>query len=659
MRTSPLLLGASLLFWGWQTGLWYAAVAMALILEGSGLVKSRFDFSPSDFNRISDLCTLLFVGVFIYLYASYGSAKALLVLLRWLPVILVPLIIAQVYSTSGGIEIAALFLVFRRKKRQQGDRQSAAVNLTYPYFALCLLCASVANTKTLWFYGGVVLLSAWALWSVRSRRYSPILWMTLLAWIGCAGYLGHKGLHNLQAIVEQKTVDWLSGVRGKDADPYRTRTAIGDVGTLKLSNRILFRVDMGSGDAHPILLREASYNAYHSSMWFASHSHFRAIEPEVNGSTWKLAAGPDEGKIIAISAPLNNGKGMLKLPTGTFEIAELPVRKMVRNQFGALKVEEGPGVITYKAQFNSHSSVDSPPNKADLALPQKELAALNDIARELELTSKPPKEILKTLAAFFRENFAYSLALRDGAYKATPLEEFLLRTRSGHCEYFATATVLLLRAAGVPARYATGYFVQEFSKLETRFVVRARHAHSWALVHVDNAWHDFDTTPGSWNTMEEEAASILQPLRDLWSWCMFNFSTWRWRQKRGGMAKHVAWVLVPLILLLAIRLYSRIRIRGPETGKQQDERGAFKPGADSEFYLIEKRLMELGHGRHPSEPLSAWFERIEPPFPSVPTELLRSILALHYRYRFDPKGITSQERRTLTANVRAWLDSRY
>ena len=659
MRTPPLLLGASLLFWGWQTGIWYAAVAMAFVLEGSRLVKSRFDFSPSDLHRISDLCTLLFLGVFIYLYASNGSAKALLALLRWLPVILAPLIIAQVYSTSEGIEIGALFLVIRRKRRKQGGRQSAVVDLSYPYFALCLLCASVANAKNLWFYAGVFLLSAWALWSVRSRRYSPILWMTLLVWIGFAGYLGHKGLHNLQAIVEQKTVDWLSRVRGADVDPYRSRTAIGDVGTLKLSNRILFRVDTGSADTHPILLREASYNAYHSSMWFAAHSRFRLIEPEVNGSTWKLATGLDKGNVITIAAPLKNGKGMLKLPTGTFEIAELPVMKMVRNQFGALKVEEGPGLLTYKALFNSHTSMDSPPNEADLALPQGELDVLNTIVGELELTSKPPKEILKTLAAFFREHYTYSLDLHDGAYKATPLGDFLLRTRSGHCEYFATATVLLLRAAGVPARYATGYSVQEFSKLETRFVVRARHAHSWALVHVNNAWHDFDTTPASWNTIEGETESMLRPLHDLCSWCLFKLSTWRWRQRGGDMAKYVAWLLVPLILLLAKRLYSRARIRRPEGERQVEETGALKRGADSEFYLIEKRLMELGHTRHPWETLSAWLKRIGPSCSSVPTGLLPSILALHYRYRFDPKGITSEERRALTANAHSWLDSWY
>jgi transglutaminase-like putative cysteine protease len=50
----------------------------------------------------------------------------------------------------------------------------------------------------------------------------------------------------------------------------------------------------------------------------------------------------------------------------------------------------------------------------------------------------------------------------------TPLARFLLRTRSGHCEYFATATVLLLRQLGIPARYAVGYAVHEASGRQIR-----------------------------------------------------------------------------------------------------------------------------------------------------------------------------------------------
>ncbi len=68
MKTPPILLGAALVLWGWQTGLLPVAVIMAIVLEGSRLVKSRLDLSASDFNRISDLSTLVFLGMFIFAY---------------------------------------------------------------------------------------------------------------------------------------------------------------------------------------------------------------------------------------------------------------------------------------------------------------------------------------------------------------------------------------------------------------------------------------------------------------------------------------------------------------------------------------------------------------------------------------------------------------
>ena len=67
----------------------------------------------------------------------------------------------------------------------------------------------------------------------------------------------------------------------------------------------------------------------------------------------------------------------------------------------------------------------------------------------------------------------------------------------------------------MPARYAVGYVVDEHSALEDRFVVRARHAHAWARVHVDGTWQELDTTPSTWLAAESEEASPLQPLLDL------------------------------------------------------------------------------------------------------------------------------------------------
>ena len=657
MKTPPFLLSASLLFWGWQTELMYLAVVMALALEGSRLVKWRLDLSPSDFNRISDLCTVVLLGVFIYHYASLRSPKAIVVLIQRLPLALLPLLIAQAYSTSERIDVSALFLIFRRKKAKGESAQGTSINLSYPYFGICILSASAANMKTPFFYGGLLFLSACALWSVRSKRFSAITWLSLLVLIGFVGYAGHVGLHGLQKSLENKALGWFSSFIRESADPYRARSAIGDLGTLKLSDRILFRVNMDPSHRH-LLLRESSYTTYHRSAWFARHCRFKAVEPERDGTTWKLHATPKEGRVIGVSTPLKRGKGMLKLPNGALELSHLPVLKMSMNQFGDLKVEDGPGLINYQVRFRTGSHMSSFPNEADLLIPEQEKPSIEKIRQSLELSSKAPQEVLRILADFFQQNFAYSLDLKGEKQDSTPLGEFLLHTRSGHCEYFATATVLLLRAAGLPSRYATGYAVQEFSPLENRFIVRSRHAHAWALVYVDGVWQDFDTTPEVWLSQEAEKASFLEPLYDFLSWGMFKFSSWRWSEREGGISKHMGWLLIPLILLLAKRLQSRNRVKREEKRGEMKGREKLRPGMDSEFYLIEKRLIQLGYPRHPGETLSGWIERIEAKSPYDSTHRLQSILSLHYRYRFDPKGITSEERSALKSFVESWLDGR-
>ncbi len=116
MNTPPLMLGASLMFWGWHTGLLALAMVMALVLEASRLIRLRWDLSPSDFNRISDLCTVLFLGMVIYLFVSERSTPAILGILQWLPLTFFPLLVSQVYSTHERINISAFFLTFRKEE---------------------------------------------------------------------------------------------------------------------------------------------------------------------------------------------------------------------------------------------------------------------------------------------------------------------------------------------------------------------------------------------------------------------------------------------------------------------------------------------------------------------------------------------------------------
>src|SRR5262249_45880049 len=159
-------------------------------------------------------------------------------------------------------------------------------------------------------------------------------------------------------------------------------------------------------------------------------------------------------------------------------------------------------------------------------------------------------------------------------------------TRAGHCEYFATATVLLLREIGIPARYAVGYSVHEVSR--HGYVVRQRDAHAWCLVWnpEKNIWEDFDTTPGSWLEVEAQRGVTSAWFADAWWWAQFQFERLRWGQTH--LRQYILISLMPVLALLLFQIVRRRRrLSSKNTGAPQP---VVWPGLDSEFYQIEKQL---------------------------------------------------------------------
>ena len=218
--------------------------------------------------------------------------------------------------------------------------------------------------------------------------------------------------------------------------------------------------------------------------------------------------------------------------------------------------------------------------------------------------------------------------------------------------------MLLLRAAGVPARYATGFSAQEFSRLENAWIARVRHAHAWASAWVDGRWVDVDTTPSTWVQAEQQDASgWWSQLADLWSWLRFQSS------QLGAGARdeeRTTMIVVAVALLIALwfgwRLY---RQRGLMMFGSRSAGGAAvsnTQGADSELYLIERELAKIGLGRAAAETIMAWLARIDAKLPAGWRGAeLREIAALHYRYRFDPAGLPEAERTQLRERSLACL----
>jgi len=94
--------------------------------------------------------------------------------------------------------------------------------------------------------------------------------------------------------------------------------------------------------------------------------------------------------------------------------------------------------------------------------------------------------------------------LRSGGfvYSTTPehlgadaIDEFLFTTREGFCGHYASAFVVLMRAAGVPARVVTGYLGGEWNPIGGYFVVRQSDAHAWTEVWLaGRGWTRVDPT---------------------------------------------------------------------------------------------------------------------------------------------------------------------
>jgi hypothetical protein len=313
---------------------------------------------------------------------------------------------------------------------------------------------------------------------------------------------------------------------------------------------------------------------------------------------------------------------------------------------------EGPGLVVFDALYGPGPSTDSPPNgDLDTYVPLKEKPALDKVISELQLKQQGRREVLHTLSAFFQDTNKFRYSTWQGWSELRNTNEsavarFLLRTHSGHCEYFATATVLLLRELDIPARYAVGYAVHEASG--KKYVVRQRDAHAWCLVwnSANNTWQDFDTTPASWVAAESGRASWMQSLSDCWSRVVFEIAKFRWGQTQ--LRQYLLWGVTPILVLLLYQIIFRSR-RRRHRGKQGETASLVPwPGLDSEFYRVERKLIERGAGRQPGEPLSAWLSRAtrDPTLASM-TSRLQELLKLHYRYRFDPLGLSQDDRETL------------
>jgi|GEM_PF-1749781 len=131
-----------------------------------------------------------------------------------------------------------------------------------------------------------------------------------------------------------------------------------------------------------------------------------------------------------------------------------------------------------------------------LYVPHRLRTELKRIASELKISGVRKEVVLPRLMQHF-ESFTYSLEHDNAGRNMDPVLYFLRKSRTGHCEFFASAAVLLLRSAGIPARYVTGFLCEEKNPVGDHYVVRAAHAHAWCEAYLPDR--------GQWVTVDPAA----------------------------------------------------------------------------------------------------------------------------------------------------------
>ena len=288
MNPPPFLLLAVLLFWGWQSGLLLFGAVMGLALESSRFVKARWDLTGEDFRRLWNFSTLLALALVVYVFTTNeenGGLNGLLhssavaaarnagisatTFLRWLPMTMFLFVAAQRFSERGAVPLSAISLLMRRR-RKGNDEAERNVDVSFPYFIVSLFSAGIhPNTGTHSYFWGQAVLLAWALWPLRSRRYGIVVWLGALAAVIGLGFFGQHGIGELQRALEGSNAQWMMNLMRQRTDASRSMTAIGQIGKLKLSPRIVIRLKTKNDEPPPVYLREASYRHYSSQTWSA------------------------------------------------------------------------------------------------------------------------------------------------------------------------------------------------------------------------------------------------------------------------------------------------------------------------------------------------------------------------------------------------------
>jgi len=312
---------------------------------------------------------------------------------------------------------------------------------------------------------------------------------------------------------------------------FASTVRLGDVGTIKENDTVVMRVEYFRGEQKvipkmPIYWRGIALDYYNGVLW--------SSRAKVD---WDLRSRPGVGTpVFAIRRPgelVRQEVYMESFDTNIIFTHGLPVH--VDGAFDQVQMDEnytlrtggrrsgGPKRFTLTSDLkNPIASYPEPmPQVNPRVFPDRYLqlpplsGRIKALAGQLASGAASPYEIASRVEKHLGTGFSYSLDMQASANESA-LDHFLFTRKAGHCEYFASAMVILLRLAGVPSRMVNGFTSGEWNDVGEYFIIRQKHAHSWVEAFLPGrGWVVFDPTPPDPGTNQGTGPSRLSRTLDM------------------------------------------------------------------------------------------------------------------------------------------------
>lgn len=237
----------------------------------------------------------------------------------------------------------------------------------------------------------------------------------------------------------------------------------------------------------PLRLRGTIYDKFQDGRWKQAGMGHRSVSHRDSTYTLARPAGVTRSAIVQ-QRPL---KGRLFLPVGTYALSGVPnlYEGPGRESYSVFQVRGEALTLDVKMASDAEPlRITRVPTSGYPVTPQVRALAEQIVGNETRLDRRAAR-----IERYMVTNYRYEAD--PATLGPMTVDEFLLRDRRGHCEYFAAGMVALLTAYDVPARIVGGFYGGRLNPLTGYFIVRREDAHAWVEVWDGTRWRTYDPTP--------------------------------------------------------------------------------------------------------------------------------------------------------------------